>query len=228
MPPSTSMCMCRRVIPILTSRRRRSQLIPAGSHTPRPVRRLFILELYPCNSHTQSHPASRQVRITTCAWTRLARAFARGTRHLFQTFFGFWCLFCFVLTSCCSHTARTAAAAGTTFRGNGPYARIIGCASCFSSDADAHADAAVMCCAFSVSSASRSLLQKKKHPGVAIPIPAHILPTDCQNDKSCKNTVSFPGSIFRAAAAKRRLHRRFLCYMTILAGVRFPALKPRR
>lgn len=70
MPPSTSMCMCRLATPILTSRRRRSQLIPAASHTPRPV------------------------RIKTCAWT--------------------------------SHTARTAAAAGTTFRGNGPYVRIIG------------------------------------------------------------------------------------------------------
>jgi hypothetical protein len=112
--------------------------------------------------------------------------------YLFQPFFGFCCQFCFILTSCCSHTARTAAAAGTTFRGNGPYVRIIGCASYFPSDAGAHADAAVMRCAFSVSTASRSLLQKKKHPGVVIPIPAHILPTDCQNDKSCKNTVSFP------------------------------------
>jgi hypothetical protein len=82
-----------------------------------------------------------------------------------------------------------------------------------------------MRCAFSVSTASRSLLQKKKHPGVVIPIPAHILPTDCQNDKSCKNTVSFPKKNSLAAYLVP-LHCRFLRCMTIFAGVRFPALKP--
>jgi hypothetical protein len=144
------------------------------------------------------------------------------------------------LMSRCSHTARTAAAAGTTFRGNGPYARIIGCAIYFAIEADVHIyththssehtcthnnDAAVIWCAFCTSCC---LVQKKKHPGVAIPIPAHILPTACQNDKSCKNTVSIPRSIFCSAAALQRLLRCFLWRMTPFAGVRFSALKPWR
>jgi hypothetical protein len=42
------------------------------------------------------------------------------------------------------------------------------------------------------STTSRHRLQKKKHPGVIIPVPAAIFPAPCKNNSSCKNTVAGP------------------------------------